>query len=79
MSEQLYDVTVIQILRTGEESGNYDQALMEASTFLTKEANETIDSALKVLNPILLLIMSVVTGIIVMAIYSPIINIYQQY
>jgi general secretion pathway protein F len=79
MSSLVFDETIISIIRTGEESGDATNALLNASSTLSREVEEYVDTALKIVNPIFFILVSLVSIYIIFAIYMPIINMERQY
>jgi type IV pilus assembly protein PilC len=63
---------MIQLLSTGEETGEIDNLLLKASDFYTKQVNATIDRMTSIIEPALIIFVGVVVGIIVVVTYLPI-------
>lgn len=63
---------MIQLISTGEETGEIDNLALKASDFYTKQVNATIDRLTSILEPVLLLFVASVIGVIVVATYLPI-------
>ncbi len=68
---------MIQLISTGEETGEIDQLALKASEFYTKQVNATIDRLTSILEPIMLLFVAMVIGGVVIATYLPIFQVGQ--
>ncbi|NOZ09007.1 MAG: type II secretion system F family protein [FCB group bacterium] len=82
ISRALKDTTafppiMIQLISTGEETGEIDQLSLKASEFYTKQVNATIDRLTSILEPIMLLLVAMVIGMVVIATYLPIFQVGQ--
>jgi len=63
---------MIQLLSTGEETGEIDTLALKASEFYTKQVNASVDRLTSIIEPLLIILVGVVIGIIVIATYLPI-------
>ena len=63
---------IIQLISTGEETGEIDKLALKASDFYTKQVNAIVERLTSILEPILLLLVAVIIGMIVIATYLPI-------
>ena len=63
---------MIQLLSTGEETGEIDTPSLKASEFYTKQVNASVDRLTSIIEPLLIILVGGVIGIIVVATYLPI-------
>ena len=63
---------MIQLLSTGEETGEIDTLALKASEFYTKQVNASVDRLTSIIEPALIILVGGVIGIIVIATYLPI-------
>ena len=63
---------MIQLIKTGEETGEIDNLALRASEFYTKQVNAIVDRLTSLIEPILIVVVGVVIGIIVVVTYLPI-------
>jgi type II secretory pathway component PulF len=62
----------IQMIRSGEESGNLGQVLEDVSEFYSRQLKSTIRLVTSMIEPIMIVIMGAIVGFIAMAIMLPI-------
>ncbi len=65
---------MVQMIKSGEQSGELDEMLAKAATMQENDAANTISGLLALLEPLMLIIMGLVVGAIVMAVMLPIVN-----
>ena len=63
---------MIQLLSTGEETGEIDTLSLKAAEFYTKQVNASVDRLTSIIEPLLIILVGGVIGIIVIATYLPI-------
>ena len=63
---------MIQLLSTGEETGEIDNLSLKASEFYTKQVNAIVDRLTSIIEPALIVLVGLVVGIIVIVTYLPI-------
>ena len=63
---------MIQLISTGEETGEIDQLSLKASDFYTKQVNAIVDRLTAIIEPALIILVGVVIGIIIIITYLPI-------
>ena len=68
----LFPPLVIRMLRTGETTGALDTALLNVSYFYTRDVRESVDKALKLLEPTLTLVLGGILAFIMFAVLTPI-------
>jgi type IV pilus assembly protein PilC len=67
----LFPPLVIRMLRVGETTGALDEALANVSYFYNREVKESVDSALKLLEPTLTVLLGLTLAVIMYAVFSP--------
>lgn len=70
---------VTQMIAIGEETGNLDFMLAKVADFYEAEVDRTVNTLRSLIEPILIVIMAVVIGTIVLAIFIPMLSMYQQF
>jgi type IV pilus assembly protein PilC len=68
----LFPPTLLQMLATGEETGDMDKLLGKAAQFYEKLVDAVIDRLTSLIEPLLIVIMAVVVGGIIITIYLPV-------
>ena len=63
---------LIQLLATGEETGEIDNLALKASEFYTKQVNAIVDRLTSIIEPLLIVLVGAVIGGIVIVTYLPI-------
>ena len=63
---------MIQLISTGEETGEIDQLSLKASDFYTKQVNAIVDRLTAIIEPALIILVGLVIGIIIIITYLPI-------
>jgi type IV pilus assembly protein PilC len=67
----------IQMTQIGEESGSLDSMLSKVADYYEREVDETVDALSSMLEPAIMVILGVLIGGIVVAIYMPIFKLGQ--
>ncbi|MDZ4182165.1 MAG: type II secretion system F family protein [Candidatus Cloacimonadaceae bacterium] len=68
----LFPPTLLQMISTGEETGDMDKLLSKAAQFYEKLVDSVIDRLTSLIEPLLIVIMAAVVGTIIVVIYLPI-------
>jgi len=68
---------MVHMIRIGEESGNLEKMLNKISSFYNREVGLTIDGAITLIEPVLIIFLGLVVGFIVVSIVLPMFEIYQ--
>src|SRR5919199_1439706 len=68
----LFPPLVIRMLRVGENTGALDVALRNVNYFYTREVRESVDKALKLLEPSITLGLGVILAVIMWSVLSPV-------
>ncbi|MDD5640336.1 MAG: type II secretion system F family protein, partial [Syntrophales bacterium] len=66
----------LQMVSIGEETGHLGEMLLSAADSLENDARAAVRRMLALLEPLLILIMSLVVGFIVVSLLMPILNLY---
>ncbi len=69
---KVFPSTLLQLISTGEETGDMDRLLGKAADFYEKLVDSVIDRLTSLIEPILIIIMAVVVGGIIIITYLPI-------
>ncbi len=70
---------VTQMIAIGEETGTIEFMFEKVADFYEAEVDRTVNTLKSLIEPVLILLLAVVVGIIVLAIMVPIFTIYQQF
>jgi type IV pilus assembly protein PilC len=68
---------VTQMIMVGEESGELENMLLNVSQFYDKEVERAVERLTSVIEPILMIVVAAVVGVMVIAMYLPIFNVVQ--
>jgi len=68
----LFPPTLLQMIATGEETGDMDKLLGKAAQFYEKLVDSVIDRLTSLIEPLLIVIMAAIVGSIIVIIYLPI-------
>jgi type IV pilus assembly protein PilC len=74
-NETLFPVLVVQMIQVGEESGTVQEILEQLATHYEAEVDDTIKNLSSIIEPLLLLIIGGVVGVLAIALISPIYSI----
>jgi type IV pilus assembly protein PilC len=66
---------VIRMLRTGESTGALDVALLNITYFYNRDVKESVDKALKLLEPMLTLVLGGMLAMVLFSVLTPIYDI----
>ena len=75
----LFPPMVTQMLAIGEETGALDTMLNKVSDFYDSEVSTTVDAMTSLLEPILIVFLGLVVGVIVLSLYMPIFSLITQF
>ena len=70
---------VSQMVAVGESTGQLDELLARAGAFYAREAGETIDNLVELIQPSLMIVIGIVVGILFAAVLLPIYNLVQAF
>lgn len=68
----LFPTLVVQMVAIGEESGSLDTLLNKVAEFYEEEVNNLVDTMTSLLEPLIILILGVLVGGLILAMYLPI-------
>jgi len=68
----LFPPMVVQMTAIGEEAGSLDAMLLKVADFYEEEVNNTVDALSSLLEPFIIILVGVIVGAIVIAMYLPI-------
>jgi type IV pilus assembly protein PilC len=74
----LFPPLVIRMLRVGETTGALDTALLNVSYFYTRDVRESVDKALRLLEPTLTLLLGGMLALVMWSVLTPVYNIIGQ-
>ena len=74
----MFPPLVVRMLRVGENTGALDTALMNVTYFYNRDVKESVDKALKLLEPMLTLFLGVILALILFSVLTPVYNILGQ-
>ncbi len=75
---KLFPNLVIQMMEVGEESGTTDEVLTEVANFYEAEVDQIMKNLSSILEPIIMMVIGVVVGVLAIALVTPIYNITQS-
>jgi type IV pilus assembly protein PilC len=75
----LFPKMVVQMLVVGEETGQVDKMLAKIADFYEADVDQSVDRLKAVVEPLMLLIVSTLVGIIVAAIMTPMFKMYDNF
>ncbi|HEY4663018.1 MAG TPA: type II secretion system F family protein [Candidatus Humimicrobiaceae bacterium] len=75
---EVFPPMMIQMIAVGERTGTLDDISTKIADFYDKEVTNTIDILVTILEPIMLLAVALFIGTIVISMYLPMFNIYQN-
>lgn len=72
---RIFPVILVRMITVGEETGKMEEMLDRTARFFREEVDATLNILASILEPILIVSLGVIVGIVVLAIYLPIFNI----
>jgi len=73
---ELFPNMLPQMIKIGEETGNIEEMVDKVADYYEMEVNDATDALTAMMEPLIIVIMGVVVGSIVLAIYSPMLSMY---
>jgi type IV pilus assembly protein PilC len=70
----MFPTMVVSMIQVGEQSGKMDEMLMKIAFFYEDEVDDAIKTMLSLIEPIMLVGIGVIIGVIVIAMYLPIMD-----
>jgi type IV pilus assembly protein PilC len=77
-NSKVFPPIVSQMMAIGEETGQTDQILVKVADFYEEEVDATVDSMSSILEPIMIVVMGAMVGLIVASVIGPITNLSNQ-
>jgi type IV pilus assembly protein PilC len=77
-TETLFPVLVIQMIQVGEESGTVQEILEQLAGHYEEEVDNTLKNLSSIIEPLLLLAIGAIVGLLAVSLISPIYSIYQN-
>lgn len=74
----IFPLMVPQMISIGEETGNIDGMLTKTAEYFEEEVEITTESLTTLMEPIIIIVMGVIVGTLVLAMYMPMISMYDQ-
>jgi type IV pilus assembly protein PilC len=74
----VFPALVIRMLRVGESTGALDTSLRNVNYFYTRDVRESVDKALKLLEPTLTLVLGIVLALILFSVLTPVYDMLGQ-
>lgn len=74
----IFPPMMVQMIAVGERTGNLDTVLEKIADFYEDESSAAIDTMITVLEPMMLLVVALIIGMIVISMYLPMFNVYQN-
>lgn len=71
-SENIFPKLMLQLVSIGEETGNLPTLLKQASEFFNRESEDSLTKLTSMLEPLVIIILGTIIGLLVIAIYLPI-------
>ena len=66
---------LIQLMSTGEETGEIDKLALKISDFYAKQVGAIVDRLTSIIEPALIVLIGVIIGVVLVAVYMPIFKI----
>lgn len=77
-NSKVFPPIVSQMMAIGEETGQTDQILVKVADFYEEEVDATVDSLSSILEPIMIVVMGAMVGLIAASVIGPISNLSSQ-
>lgn len=77
-NSKVFPPIVSQMMSIGEETGQTDEILVKVADFYEEEVDATVDSLSSILEPIMIVVMGVMVGLIAASVIGPISNLSSQ-
>lgn len=74
----IFDDIVVNMVDVGEQTGELDRMLVKIADRYEIEVDRTVETTFKLIEPILLVVMAVVVGFIVFALFTPLLTLMQN-
>jgi len=74
-----FPAMVVQMLSVGEETGSIGTMLNKISTFYDRQVEASVDGAISLIEPIMIVLLAVMVGFVAVSIVTPMFDMYQQF
>lgn len=74
---RMFDDIVVNMVDVGEQTGELDRMLTKVADRYETEVDRTVETTFKIIEPVLLVVMAVVVGFIVFALFMPLLTMMQ--
>lgn len=74
----LYPPMVVHMTSIGEETGNLEDMLENVAEYYEEEVAEATEQMMAVMEPLIIVVLAVIVGVIIMAILSPMLTLYES-
>jgi type IV pilus assembly protein PilC len=71
----VFDDIVVNMVDVGEQSGNLDRMLLKVADAYEREVDDAVSTLFRIIEPLILLFLAVVVGLIVVALFLPILKV----
>jgi len=68
-----------QMIAVGEETGKLDEVLLKVAVFFENQAEESVKNLSAALEPLIMIVLGVMVGLLVLSIITPIYNLTTQF
>lgn len=68
---KFFPAMVIQMISVGEETGAIDEVMNRIAEFYESEVEEAVEAVIKIIEPVMIVLVAVIVGFVVLAIYLP--------
>ena len=72
----IFPVMLPQMMHIGEETGNIEDMMVKVADYYEEEVDLAVESLSAAMEPLIMVVLAAVVGVIVVAIYSPIMSMY---
>ena len=73
--ETIFPLTFAQLVKVGEKTGNIEEIYSSIATYYEDEFDNAVSALSKTIEPIMIVFMGVIIGVLLLALYSPIFNV----
>lgn len=74
---KLFPMLLIQMVSVGEKTGNVDRVLLDSSSYFDLQAERSLNAMVSMIQPVMLVLMGGVVGVLFYSIYAPMLSIMQ--
>ena len=74
----LFPIEIVEMIAVAEESNQLDRVLMQVAETVERRTNRQVDTTMKLIEPIILVLMAIMVGAIAMALLFPIFSMADQ-